>query len=639
MKSLKNVTLWNVSGSLVGLLAILAILVGVNLLIGAFRGMRVDLTEDRLYTLSQGTREVLGKLEEPVTLMFFFNGSSPEVPPALKLFASQIEDLIGEYALAARGKVIVEKYDPKPDSEIEELAISHGIARQELGMMGPPVFMGLVARAGDRQASIPFVDPRTEELMEYSFTRLITQVAAPKKPVLGVMSSLPVLGSQGAAPYAMPGQRPDIQQPWVVFKDLKETCDVRDIPMDAERIDSDIDALVLVHPKNLSERALYAIDQFVLRGGRLIAFVDPMCIADLNRQQPGMNMMMGQSGSSDINRLSAAWGIRMDPSRLLADMKASTPIRRSQTEAEDSPVFLSLREENFNREDVSCSQVKYMVLPLAGCFTGAVANGLSLTPLAVSSRESDLVSSFAMQMGADAIREQFKSRGEALNIAVRIRGKFTTAFPGGRPADPADTNAAPAEADPDFLKESAGAGAVVLVGDVDLLTDSYTVRELDFFGHVAYQPANDNMAFALNQVDMAIGSPELMAVRSRGRVDRSFDKVRELAEIAQKKYDAEERQIQERLAEVNNKLDGLQSRKDSSQRFILSPEQKREIERFRKDQAEYQKQLREIRKNLREGIEKLGVRVKALTILAMPCLVVLAGILLHMYRLSKLRAK
>lgn len=636
MNKITKIGIWKVSGSLAGLLALLAILVGANLLIGSFRGARVDLTEDRLYTLSQGTRDALAKLEEPVTLMFFFNRSSPEVPQPLKQFASQVEDLLGEYALAARGKVAVEKYDPKPDSEVEELAMSHGISRQVLGMMGPPVFMGLVARAGDREAAIPFVDPRTEELMEYSFTRLITQVAVPKKPVLGVLSSLPVLGSQ-PAPYAMPGQRPAAQQPWIVFKDLKETCEVREVPVDAERIDPDIDALVLVHPKDLSERALYAIDQFVLRGGRLIAFVDPMCIADLNQQQPAMNMM-GPRGSSDINRLSSAWGLRMDSTRLLADMKASTPIRRGPTEAEDSPVFLSLREDNLNRSDVSCAQVKFMVLPLAGCFTGEVARGLSLTTLAVSSRESDLVSSFAMQMGADAIREQFKSRNEQLNIAVRIRGKFTTAFPDGRPADPADTNAAPAEADPDFLKESSGNGAVVLVGDVDMLTDAYTVRELEFFGNVAYQPVNDNMAFALNQVDLAVGNPDLMAVRSRNRIDRSFDKVRDLAEIAQKKYDAEERQIQERLSEVNQKLEALQSRKDQSQRFILSPDQKKEIEGFRKDQVAYQKQLREIRKNLREGIETLGVQIKALTILAMPCLVVLAGILLHMFRLSKLRA-
>lgn len=648
MKSFKNMSIWKVSGSLIGLLALLAILVGVNLLFGVFRGARVDLTEDRLYTLSPGTHAVLDKLDEPVTLMFFFNRSSPEVPQPLKLFATQVEDLLGEYVIAERGRVALEKYDPKPDSEIEDLAVSHGISKQQLGMMGPSVFMGLVVRVGDREAAIPFIDPRAEELLEYNFTRLIAQVASPKKPVLGVMSSLPVLGTQPSSPYSMPGQRPPAAQPpWVVFKDLKETCNVREVPMNVEKIDRDMDALMLVHPKNLSDRTLYAIDQFVLGGGRLIAFVDPICIADINQQQSSMNMMMGPRGASDINRLTSAWGIRMDSTRLVADMNSSTQIRRGPAEVEDSPVFLSLREDRCSKSDVSCAQIKYMVLPLAGCFTGEVANGLSLTPLVFTSRDSDMVSSFAMQIGADAIREQFKSRDQIFNIAVRIQGDFKTAFPDGRPAaapaDPAnpdkpDATPAPAEPDPDFLKESTGKGAVVLVGDVDMLCDAYTVQELEFFGNIAYQPANDNMAFALNQVDMAIGSPELMAVRSRGRVDRSFDRVRDLAGEAQKKYDAQERLIQSRLAEVTQKLEALQSTKDKSQRYVLSPDQKKEIERFRKDQTAYQRQLRDIRKNLREGIETLGVWVKLLTIVVMPCIVILAGVLLHLYRRAKLRA-
>ena len=630
--------LWKFTGSLIGLLALLAILIAVNILLSRVR-VRADLTEEKLYTLSDGTRAVLKSLDGPVTLKFFFSGGASEIPMPLKNFARQVEDLLKEYELASGGKVRIETYDPEPDSDAEEWAQRYGLAGEQLGIMNFALYMGLVAVKGDTQSVLPFLDPRNEEMLEYNITRMIARVANPKKPVVGILSSLPVMGVR-SFPYAMPGQpRPKNQPPWVAFQDLNKDYEVRPLPADADAIDPAIDVLIVVHPKNASEKTLYAIDQFVLRGGRLLTFIDPLCLADAMNQEAAMGMARPMS---DLGPLTAAWGIIYEPDKVVADLSASTRIQRGDNTIEDNPVFLSLRNFNIDGKDIITSSLESLGLPAAGAFAGTGAEGLRVGSLLVSSEQSALISAMAAQMGTEAIRREFKSGLKRLNMAIRLQGKFKTAFPQGQPKatpngeknDPAESAKEPAKPEDTTpaLKESTKASTVILVADVDILYDAFAVQEMPIFGQRVFQPLNDNINFFANAVEQLSGNADLGQIRARGRFERPFDRVQELQREAQQRWLMQERTLQEQLAATQARLESLQSNKDKSQRYILSAEQEQEIAKFKQEQIKTQRELKQVRKNLREGIEELGGKVKAINILAVPALVCLAGLAFGWYR-------
>lgn len=324
-------------------LALLLVIVGAVYAISSNLRLRMDLTEQKLYTLSSGTRALLGKLEQDVVLKYYFSASSAEMPMGMKNYANKVRNLLKEYELAGKGRIILEAHDPKPDSEAEEWAQRYGIEPQQVNPFGMPVYCGLVAVGTETEAAIPGFSPRTEATLEYDVTRLISRVAWPKKPVLGVLSSLPVFGTP-QNPMMM--QRPSAaDRGWMAVNQLRRDYTVREIKEDAEEIAPDITTLVVIHPKHLSEEMQFAMDQFVLRGGRLIAFVDPFSIADFeaNSQQ---NPMMGQQGPnapgpSTLGRLFDAWGVRFDTTKIVADFSASTRLNAGEGRVEENPAFLS----------------------------------------------------------------------------------------------------------------------------------------------------------------------------------------------------------------------------------------------------------------------------------------------------------
>jgi len=638
MSNIGSKLVWKLGGGAIGILALLAVLIAANIIFGNIH-LRKDLTEEKIFTLSEGTRNALKKLDTPVTLKFFFNGSSPEVPVPLKNFSQQIGDLLKEYRLAANGKIIVEIYDPKPDSEAEEWAERYGITAQNLGLTEAPLYCGLAAVKGDNHEVIPFVDPRQEELLEYNLTRMITRVANPRKPVVGLLSSLPVMGMR-AFPYAMPGQpAPKSQPPWIAFQDLSKDYEVRQIAPAADKIEPDVNVMILVHPKNLSPQTLYAIDQFVLRGGRLLAFLDPLCLCEsMNR-----DMAAPQSAPfSELSKLTDAWGIKYEPDKVVADFESATRVRRNDGSIDESPVFLTLRRDNIDGNDVVSAPLESLTLPGAGAFAGSGAQDISVGSLLVSSTQAQLVNSMMAQMGSEAIRRDFQPGLKKLNLAVRLQGRFKTAFPDGQPRAAREDSQ---EADKDKeqkqeeqksqekgLKESAAPTDIILVGDVDLLYDAFAVQEMNLFGARAYQPVNDNISLLMNAADQMAGSADLSKIRSRGHLDRPFDRVIALQRQAQEKWLMKERALQQQLEATRERLESLQSQKDKNQKYILSPEQEEEIKRFRQEQIKTQRELKGVRKNLREGIEQLGVAVKATNILLVPVLVALAGLLFAWYR-------
>lgn len=624
----KSNRFWKLSGSLAGLILFVAILVAINILAGQFR-LRKDLTQDRLYTLSQGTRQVLSKLDRNVTLMFFFNGSSPEIPAPLKSFAGEVEDLLAEYRMAGAGRVTIERYDPKPDSDAEDLAMRYGVNPQAVSAGGGMLYLGLVAISGDRQAVIPLIDPRTEQLMEYNITRMIYRVTSTRKPTLGILSSLPVMGSQPTP--MMPGQRPRQEPPWAAFAELDRDYSVRMLDPQAPAISGEIDTLVVVHPKDLGDKALFAIDQFVLRGGRLLAFVDPFCVSE---QENGMSPFgMGAGRSSSLGKLFDTWGVSYDPGKVVADLASMTPLRNQDNTVENNPLYLSLRHTSMSDKDILTSSLDLVLLVMAGGFGSQKADGLALTPLIRTSDQTALTEAMMLQFNPKAYQRDFQVSRKEYNLAIRLEGKFKTAYPDGLPAEAEGTNApaAPVRG----LLESSKPGTVILVADADLLSNDFCVRDIGFFG--LQQAINDNMNFFANMVEQMAGSTDLIGIRCRGSSQRPFTRVLALQAEAQKQWMEREQMLEKKLAATQQRMEELQRSKDDKQRFILSPEQNLELEGFRAEVLNYKAELKSVRRSLREGIESLGMKVKLLNILLIPGLVAAIGLVPGLFRKQSTR--
>jgi len=610
--------------TLAGAVITLAILIALQILFGEVR-LRGDFTEDRIYTLSDGTRNMVADLQRDVTLKLFFTDGA-QVPVALKQYANRVADLLREYVTHSGGRISFEMLDPQPDSDEEEWAQRYGLSGQSLGMMGmgPNLYFGLVGVSGARDGAIPFLSPEAEPQLEYLVTRLIAAVTRTDTPRLGVLSALPIMGSP-RNPYGMPVG--DESPPWAIVDELEKQYELVRVDPGADSLPGRLDALLIVHPRDIEEDMLFAIDQYLLGGGRVVAFIDPLCISD---EQSGSSPFGGaMPGASDLERLASAWGVRLQPGRVAADLQASSQVSFGTQGSERMPTWLSLRPANLNTEDMATGTLDSLMMPFAGAFEGEPAEGLSLVELVYTSSEAKLTDAFlAAQAGVDKMRSA-TSAGK-LPLAVRLQGRFPTAFPNGPPA--AATNET---AGAKYLSEATADGAAVLVADVDMLANRFSLSEMNFFGQSVFQPVNDNLNFAINLVEQMTGNDALIGLRSRGTFDRPFHRVIELERQAQERWQAEEIKLTERLQQAQARLNELQRNKDADQQYILSPEQKREIDNFREQRFETQRQLKEVRKNLRADIERLGLTLKAVNMGLVPALVAIFGIVHGVLRRSR----
>ena len=609
-------------------LAVLAVVIGAANMILSNLPLRVDMTGEKLYTLSKGSKAVLGKLENDVTLKFYFSSSSAEMPMQFKTYSQQVLNLLKEYERAGKGHVALEAFDPKPDSDAEEWAQRYGVEPQNVNPFGQPVYFGLVAVCGDREETLPRLSQKTESTLEYDITRLVTRVAWPERPVVGLMTSLQGVMGQPQNPMMM--QRRQQAQGWAVFNELKKDYDVREIATDADKIDDDVKTLVVLHAKDLSEKTLFAIDQFVLRGGRLIACVDPFSIMDMlssrQQQNPMMQQMGGRDGPSTLGKLFEAWGVTFDTSKLVADLSAATKLNDGTGRAEDNPAFLSLGKKNMDGKDILVSRLTQVLLPFAGSFSFAKKDGVAFEPLIVSSQaDACLVDRSGAQFGMGAMRRDLKPDGVQRTFAARLSGTFKTAFPKGPDFVEGSTNAVP-------KVTAEGKGSVVLFADSDFLADEFCVRVMNTpFGVIA-QPMNDNLLLFSNVIEQYAGREELIGVRSRGPSNRPFTKVDALEAAALKKWQAEQETFEKELEQTQQRLSALQKQKSGSERSLLSKEQQEEIVKLRKTQADTRRKLKNVRKELTADIDSLGLTLKVINICLVPAIVILLGVLRGLIR-------
>ena len=619
--------------------AIMFVIVAAVYVISGIVKVRLDLTAEKLYTLSPGSRAILKKLDTPVEIRFYCTQSAASMPVMLKTYAQHVEDLLAEYKKNSRGNIEVKKFDPQPDSDAEESANVDRVEGQLL-QTGEKIYLGLAVSCLDSRVPIPFLSPDREKLLEYDLSRAISGVTAPTKPVVGVMTALPVFGEFN--PTMMQMGRAARQNPWVFVSELKNDFEVKQIDMGVDKIDDDVKVLLVVHPKAITDKAQFAIDQFVLRGGKLIAFLDPLAVID-SRGNNSNPLQRSMSSDSTLDKLLKAWGVTFDTAKVVADMNFVTHINRG-TRTEEAPAVLSLNRASADPADVVTSQIDSLLIPFCGSFTGTPAEGLKETVLLKSTKDSQLVDKMMAELSGEQITKEFSPSGKEQALAIRLTGKFKTAFPEGKPKeapapdskdkDKPETDNTPA------LKESQKDGAVILVGDADMLFDQFSVQVQEIFGQRIVSMRNGNLSLVQNLVEQMAGDNNLIGIRGRATMSRPFTIVKQIQAAAQQSYQSKIKALEQSLADTQQRLGALQQqKKETGQRFILSPEQQAELEKFRATERDVKRQLKDVRKQLRQNIDSLENRIKWINIAGMPVLVTISGITLAMLKRKKTAAK
>ncbi|AQZ33037.1 ABC transporter [Pseudomonas sp. LPH1] len=594
-----------------GLLLIAVAFLAFNLLAGlGLGGARLDLTEQKLYTISDGTKQILAELDEPINLYFFYSDKVAKNLPALRTYAQRVEEMLKAYQAQAGGKIRLHIIDPEPFSEDEDKAAQYGLQGIPLQQGGDSIYFGLAGtNALDDTQVIPFFALDQEEHLEYELSRLVQTLAKPELPVVGVLSGLQMTGG-----FDMMARQPT--PPWMVLEQVRQLFQIEQLKADVDLIPENVSVLWLVHPKNLPEQTLYAIDQFVLRGGKLMVFVDPYAEADTG-DMPGE---MAVDKSSNIEPLFKAWGLRMVPDKVLGDGSYAMSVNRGQGQR---PVrhaaWLSLPRKALDQTDIATAGLESVTVATAGMLEPLEGAKTRFTPLMQSSEYAMPFDAqrFAMLSNPEELIRELEPTGERYTIAARIDGPAQSAFPDG------------IEGRKDGLKQADNIN-VIAVADTDILSDRMWVQVQDFFGQRMPQPWSDNGSFTINALDNLTGSEALISVRSRGRFSRPFVVVEELQRAAEQRFRDKEQALQARLAETEQQLAALQQSDDPN--LELTPEQQGALQRFIQQKLEIRKELREVRYQLNADIEALGRTLKIINIALVPALLTLGVLALWLWR-------
>jgi ABC-type uncharacterized transport system involved in gliding motility auxiliary subunit len=633
---MSNRTLLSVTGLAIGG----ALLVGVNMLAGGVvTGARLDLTENELFTLSQGTVNVLEKLEEPVKLEFYC--SRKEAQKYVESFARRVEEFLREYETVAGGKLELEIRDPLPFSEIEEQAIQAGLKAYAGAPLSPDeqLYFGLVGEnlVGDVK-TIPFLTPSREAYLEYDLTKLIFDLAHTKKTVVGLLSSLPIEGQMD--PFNM---RRNAPQPWAIVDQIREFYEVRTLQPSASAIDKEIEVLLIVHPKGVQPSLAYAIDQFVLRGGKAMVFTDPYCQVDEPPSDPN-NPLSGMMAprSSELPSLFDAWGIAMPKDKLATDRKFATPVswqNRGRFEQVPFTAWPMVREEGIPEGEVATAELKAVSFRYPGFLEVKEGATTTFAPLLTTSTESQEIDVSTIQFSPDPAKlygEFFPSQ-KVITLAARIGGKAKTAFPNGKPAAASGTDEEPPSEPPaEHLAESTGDINVVVVADADFLEDSSWVQVQNFLGQRIPIKMADNGDFVINTLDFMRGSTDLVTLRARGVSAYPFTVVEDIRRAAEASYRAEEQRLSDEKQKTERELNDLLSKSgENAEQVLMSAEVQSKVADLRKTLVDTNKRLREVRFNLNNDVESLGTWIKALNIAVMPLVVIVVALLTFFYRLNR----
>lgn len=615
------------------ILLALVLAVAVNVIADlAPRDLRLDLTERQLYTLSPGTREVLASLREPITLRLYYSRKLGRDVPQYATFAERVRDLIAEYVRAADGKLVLEEFDPIPFSDAEDRALAYGLQGVPIDQSGEQVYFGLAAiNLTDDERTIPFFQPDRERFLEYDLTRLVYELSGTPKPVVGVMTALPMNGDIRAMQF---GGRPS--PPWASMTQLRQFFTVRDVAVDAKTIAPEIRTLWVVHPQNLSEATQFAIDQFVLRGGRLIVFVDPYCEAQAMRPDPRGGR--ASDTASRLDRLFAAWGVAYDPGLVVGDLRGAWRVRAGaadRMQAVDYVAWFNAQGDGLDAQSPITGQLNQVTFAAAGSLRPAAGAGTSFEPLITSSTEAQEIPAAAVRDEPNPARilADFRPTGERYTLAARIGGPVRTAFPDALPEG--------VEPPAERLLEAKEPVNIIVIADADVLEDRFWVRVQDFFGQPVATPFSDNGAFVTNATELLSGSSALIGLRSRGESSRPFTLVEGIRRDAEQSFREREQALQKTLEATERKLRELRSgapgQGGRASEAIITPEQRAAIDQARQTIAETRRELRQVQFDLRRDIDALRWRLQFWDVAAVPIAVMVLALGLGLLRQSRRR--
>lgn len=639
-----------------GLSAIgIALLIGV-LLISFLPGFRIDLTEDKLFSLSDGTRNIVGSLDQPVDLLFFYSVSATEDVPQIRSYGNRVQELLGEIVIASNGNLRLEVIDPEPFSEDEDLATQYGIRAVPVTQGGEGIYFGLVAAQQNDQVPdslrtteiIPLIRPDQEEFLEYEVMKLISQVNNPERIIVGLLTELDIDG--GFDP--MSGQS---TQPWMVMDLIRELYEVRRIDLSAESIDESIDMLMIVHPEGLPEQMLYAVDQHMMRGGEAIVFLDPNADSMVSRSQEGNLIPAGMS--SNLPGLLEAWGISFDNTKVLTDNQLALRVMMGQGQR---PVphlgMLGVQGDFLTQGDIITNRLETVNFSSPGAISHLNGSTTIFEPLVFSSTDAMLMDRSFVESVTDPslLFDEFESEDRSFVIGARLTGVVQSAFPNGKPDTIEEPNGSSesdlgeealsetgdseeAEASVEHIAGSVSPVTIVAFADTDFLSDRLWVQVSQFFGQRIPQPFANNGDIVINAMDNLSGGADLSSMRSRGRYSRPFSRVLDLQRQADDRLREEETVLLSRVTETEASLAELNLDGDGNPIGQITPEIQAEIDRFNDELLDTRRRLREVRFQLTEDIEQLGTNLKAANTVLIPILLTI--VLLIRYYLRNQRRR
>ena len=638
--------------AITALVLIGVMLISANIVAGRFFASRLDLTSEHLYTLSPGTRNTLAKIDEPITMRFYYSTRLGDEVPSYGVYAQRVREMLDQYVAKAHGRLRLEVYNPQPFSDVEDRAVAFGLKGVPLDAQGEQVYFGLAAtNSTDDQQVIAFFAPDRERFLEYDLTKLVHALAVPKKTAVGLITTLPLEGDV----MAMMRGRPSA--PMTVIEHLQQLDQIKPLAAGIDAVPADIDVLMLVHPQNLPEKTLFAIDQFVLKGGKALVFVDPL--SELQASHPSQLNPPGSPNSSNLDRLFKSWGFEVPANIVAGDrrdaQRVGVPVPGRAPRPLDYIAWLNLRAANLNRDDMITADLSHITMASAGIIEPLDGAKTTIEPLITTSPDSTKIPADKLAGLPDVagLLSEFKSDNKRYILAAHVTGMVDSAFPDGppKPPEPAKPEAAakpeatdppgaapsenPAATPADWIKTSVQPINVVVVADTDLLDDRFWVETQDFFGQRVAIPTANNGDFVANAVEVLAGGNDLVGLRSRGTSARPFEVVDQIERDAQERYSSEERGLQQKLKDTEAKLANLTGKDQANGPTGLSPDQAKAIEEFRADTLQTRRQLRAVQAALRGDVASLKAWLEFLNIALVPIIVASVAIILGILRLKR----
>jgi len=603
--------------SATNILILCAALVCLNF-IAAQVNLKLDLTHDRLYTLSEGSRAIVDHVEDDTVIQYFFSRSEANLPIMLKDYGRRVQELLAQFA-SLSPRLRLEVYNPRPDSDEEEMAARNGIHAAQTANSST-FCMGAALQFQDQTYTIPFFDPRKEIFLEYEIASLLARARETEnRKVLGLLSGVALTAQEFTQPYLA---QQATQEDWLFVKELERIFEVKELAVTVEEIPTGIDLLLVLHPLTMSEKTEYAIEQYILCGGKATIIVDPSA-----RTVPDTSQNAAQYGRQTASRSNAAnlftsLGVEYNELLVAADRQNSTRVK-SRSGPVQYPFWLSLNGDSFNHEQIITNQLNSMLLVEPGFFKPKLGTKFEFTPLISTSASPGTISSSQLTSITPQNTNIYTTVNGPLALAALVTGSFSATF-SGKPADSQYAGK--------HLSQATEKNTVLLIGDVDFINNSYSLRKLNFLGQSITQPLNQNVAFLTNALEFLSGSTELISIRSRGSFQRPFERVAEIEKKAQTKWFNVEQELTDKIQEVQQKLNELQRARSQNNKLMISREQQAEINKFKIEQLEFKRKRREVRKNLRQDIERLGTVLTGLNIAVVPLLVLLAGLYIYFRR-------